>query len=246
MNVRTALVAYCCLPFPAALGPCPAKMRAVLYGAPCIPQSVLSVLPRAKIWYALRLVFVMSGEAMVLAVTLPLTPGTHFREVNFADELSKHEQGLAKKLLALPLHPEMHRLLLVFPFEQLLFTPNPTQAGKKGDISLALKLEAGKQYAQPAGSFVAQHQPKELPALWTALHHKMALWLIRRASTSGNWGAMENLETQWRAAVTHHQAVSRHALVSPEAYFAETLSSALTADRESKKPPAILQVTFHI
>lgn len=188
----------------------------------------------------------MSGNATVLPVTLPLTPGTHFREMNFASELRKHEQGLAKKLLALPLHPEMHRLLLVFPFEQLLFTLTPTQAEKKGDIGLALKLEAGKQYAQPAGSFVAQHQPKELPALWTALHHKMALWLIRRASANGNWGAMDNLETQWRAAVTHHQAVSRHALVSPEAYFAETLSSALTDDKESKKPPSILKVTFHV
>ena len=87
---------------------------------------------------------------------------------------------------------------------------------------------------------------KELPALWTALHHKMALWLIRRASANGNGGAMENLETQWRAAVTNHQAVSRNALVSPEAYFAETLSSALTVDKENRKPPAILKVTFCI
>ena len=145
----------------------------------------------------------MSGEASVLTAS-PLTSGMHFREMHLAAELSKHEQGLAKKLLALPLHPEMHRLLLVFPFEQLLFTPTPTQTEKKGDIGLALKLEAGKQYAQPAGGFIAQHQVKELPALWTALHYKMALWLIRRASASGNWGAMENLETQWRAAVTQH------------------------------------------
>ena len=170
----------------------------------------------------------------------------HFRDVQFADGLNKHEQGLAKKLLALPLHPEMHRLLLVSPFDTLLFTPTPIQAENKGTISLALKLENGKQYAHPGGSFVAQHQAKELQALWTALHHKLAMWLIRRASANGNWGAIDTVDTQWRSAVTHGQAVSRYALISREAYFAETLSAALTGEQDQKKPPAILKVTFHI
>lgn len=180
------------------------------------------------------------------AVPTLLREGVHFRDVQFAEDLSKQQQGLAKKLLALPLHPEMHRLLLITPFGTLLFTPTPTQTGEKSDISLALKLESGKQYAFPGGAFVAQHQPKELQALWVALHHKMALWIIRRASANGNWGAMDTLETQWRSAVTHNQAVSRHALISREAYFAETLSAALTIEQVEKKPPAILKVTFHI
>ena len=180
------------------------------------------------------------------AVSVLLREGMHFRGVQFAGEMSKHELGLAKKLLALPLHPEMHRLLLITPFGTLLFTPNPVQTEEKYDISLALKLEREKQYAQPEGSFVAQHQQKELQALWVALHHKMAMWVIRRASANGNWGAMDTLETQWRSAVTHGQAVSRHALVNREAYFAETLSAALTSEENLKKPPAILKVTFHI
>jgi hypothetical protein len=175
-----------------------------------------------------------------------LREGAHFRDVQFAEDLSKQQQGLAKKLLALPLHPEMHRLLLVSPFGTLLFTPTPTQTGERADISLALKLESGKQFACPGGSFVAQHQPKELQALWVALHHKVALWIIRRASANGNWGAIDALETQWRSAVTNNQSVSRHALVSREAYFAETLSATLTSAENTKKPAAILKVTFHI
>ena len=179
-------------------------------------------------------------------VTASLKQGVHFRDVQFLEGLNKHEQGLAKKLLALPLHPEMHRVLLVSPFDTLLFTPTPVQAENKGSISLALRLESGKQYAYPKGSFVAQHQTKELQALWVALHHKMGLWVIRRASANGNWGAIDTADTQWRSAVTNNQSVSRHALVSREAYFAETLSAALTNEQNEKKPPAILKVTFHI
>ncbi len=179
------------------------------------------------------------------AVPVLLREGVHFRDVQFAGEMSRHELSLAKNLLTLPLHPEMHRLLLVTPFGTLLFTPTPVQTGEKNDLSLALKLERGKQYAQPEGSFVAQHQPKELQALWIALHHKMAMWIIRRASANGNWSAIDTLDTQWRSAVTHGQAVSRHALVNREAYFAETLSSAVTTE-EGKKPHPIFKVTFHI
>ncbi len=179
-------------------------------------------------------------------VSESLKQGVHFRELQFADELNKREQGLARKLLALPLHPEMHRLLLVSPFDTLLFTPTPVQTEDKGTISLALRLESGKQYAHPGGSFVAQHQMKVLTALWTALHHKMALWIIRRASANGTWGAVDTLELHWRSAVTHNQSVGRHALVSREAYFAETLSAALTGEQNKKKPPAILKITFHI
>lgn len=180
------------------------------------------------------------------AVPMLLRERVHFRDVQFAGEMNKHELSLAKKLLALPLHSEMHRLLLVTPFGTLLFTPTPTPTEEKNDISLALRLESGKQYAHLEGAFVAQHQPKELLALSAALHHKMALWVIRRASANGNWGALDTLDTQWRSAVTHGQGVSRHALISREAYFAETLSDALTGEHNEKKPSAILKVTFHI
>jgi len=143
------------------------------------------------------------------------------------------------------LHPEVHRLLLLFPLKRLTFTSTPSAESTPKVITLALRLDDGRHYNNPAGAYVAQHQPDEVSALWAALHYKLGRHITLRAAGMGSWSYNGLLEKQYQAARERREAVSTHALSSPEAYFAESLAEAVV--RQADDPPsAIFNVTLDL
>ena len=116
---------------------------------------------------------------------------------------------------------------------------------KAGVISLALRLESGHQYNNPDGAFAAQHQLDERSALWVALHYKLGLWTAQRTVANGHWGALELLGNTYRLAKERNVSVSRHALTSQQAYFAELLASTVTSDSpEDHVNAGVFKITF--
>ncbi|WP_161884109.1 hypothetical protein [Deinococcus alpinitundrae] len=155
------------------------------------------------------------------------------------------EQALADELLAHPLHPEVHRLLLLFPLKRLTFTATLSAESTPKVITLALRLDDGRHYNNPAGAYVAQHQSDEVSALWAALHYKLGRHMTLRAAALGSWSYNALLEKQYQAARERREVVSTHALSSPEAYFAELLAEAVV--RQADDPPsAIFNVTLDL
>jgi len=174
-----------------------------------------------------------------------LGDGRHLQELTRADDLTSHEQALAEQLLARPLHPEVHRLLLLFPLKRMTFTATPTTESAPKVITLALRLDDGRHYNNPAGAYVAQHQRDEVSALWAALHYKLGRHITRRAAAMGSWSYNSVLEKQYQAARERHEAISTHALSSPEAYFAESLAEAVVQQNDDT-PSAIFKVTLDL
>ncbi|GGR21150.1 hypothetical protein GCM10008957_36780 [Deinococcus ruber] len=142
---------------------------------------------------------------------------------------------MAEQLLACEVHSEVHRLLLLYPLQRLEFAVDPKRDEGIGEIRLAMRLDAGKQYGNPDGSFVAQQQGVALEALWVALHHKIGVHVYRRLRALGAWAVADGVTGAYQAARQEGLAVSRQALASEPFYFAETFASTLTQKAVSEE-----------
>ncbi|WP_189093835.1 hypothetical protein [Deinococcus ruber] len=170
-------------------------------------------------------------------VTATLGSGQHVRKIDRSAELKKAELKMADQLLACELHPEIHRLLLLYPLQRLEFAVDPKRDEGTGEVRLAMRIEAGKQFGNPDGGFVAQQQAVALEALWVALHHKIGAHVYRRLRALGAWAVADGVTGAYQAARQEGIAVSRQALASEPFYFAETFASTLT----QKNVPEALQ-----
>ncbi|WP_189093841.1 hypothetical protein [Deinococcus ruber] len=178
-----------------------------------------------------------SDVRSLTTVSSTLGSGLHVRKIDRASELKRAELTMADQLLACEVHPEIHRLLLLYPLQRLEFAVDPKRDERLGEVRLAMRIEAGKQYGNPDSGFVAQRQDVALEALWVALPHKIGAHVYRRLRALGAWTVADGVMGAYQAARQEGVAVSRQALASEPFYFAETFASTLT----QKQVPEELQ-----